>query len=164
MSDVCLGITLKNKKCTKKTKHGYCRHHISQKKDILLGKTTQIIDITSEEIEECCVCTDPIEKKLECGHYIHMDCVIRSGKDLCPVCRTKLNLNISDRKKMHEYAEKYRKSSLEEEHARIRKQYYGSHFNRNDMLENMRILFEGFRNPRIRLPLHNTEYMIIVID
>lgn len=45
---------------------------------------------------DCMICTDEFtvyDKALEpCGHWVHLECVYKSGKDICPICRTKLNL------------------------------------------------------------------------
>ena len=37
---------------------------------------------------QCCVCYENFDDdKLECGHDIHMICVVKSGKNRCPLCR-----------------------------------------------------------------------------
>ena len=39
----------------------------------------------------CCVCLEEFEQDFtplnECGHYIHLECIINSGKNECPLCR-----------------------------------------------------------------------------
>jgi hypothetical protein len=80
MSTQCHGKTLKGKQCTIRSNSDYCRFHKAQ-------EGTKV-----EEIETCCVCTDPIDKKLKCGHGIHIECVIKSGKKQCPLCRAPVRM------------------------------------------------------------------------
>lgn len=42
----------------------------------------------------CCVCTDPLDTEpapLECGHWVHRDCIVKSAKAECPLCRATLS-------------------------------------------------------------------------
>lgn len=108
-SGVCSGVTSKGEKCRIKTREKYCRHH----------KPDEKVDV---EMDECCVCTDPIPSKelLSCGHNIHMTCVVKSGKDTCPICRSKVNMSREDRREMNEYHKKYQRSNMVEETNRLR--------------------------------------------
>jgi hypothetical protein len=70
--------------CTEKTydESGYCYHHRND-------KPTQ-----------CAVCLNSIHqinKPLICGHWIHKKCIQKSGKSECPICRSKLNIKISQK-------------------------------------------------------------------
>lgn len=58
----------------------YCMRHISVVPPLA----------TVEPESECGVCFEPIGVQLPCGHFVHKECVIRSGKRTCPVCRTEL--------------------------------------------------------------------------
>lgn len=41
------------------------------------------------EKEDCAICMEQIDKcPLSCGHWIHIDCVIQSGKKECPICKS----------------------------------------------------------------------------
>lgn len=42
--------------------------------------------------EDCAVCTDECEEVLTCGHNVHWQCVARSGRASCPVCRAQLQI------------------------------------------------------------------------
>ena len=51
---------------------------------------------------ECVICNEKIHEKdivgLECAHFYHIKCVIeliRKRTRKCPLCRTKIRLNIS---------------------------------------------------------------------
>lgn len=50
----------------------------------------------------CCVCYEEFKPDFvplnPCGHYIHTLCVLKTGKDLCPICRGKVFLNIPEPK------------------------------------------------------------------
>jgi hypothetical protein len=111
MSGICLGITNKGKRCNKKTLNGYCKYHISQK----------------DPPDECCVCTDPVQKDkkilCECNSSVHRECIVKSGKSECPVCRRTVVLKVSEKKRMKEYAEKYRKDMAWEEFQRFQEEY-----------------------------------------
>lgn len=42
---------------------------------------------------DCPVCMNRItrtHRPLSCGHYVHRACIVRSGRPLCPLCRTRL--------------------------------------------------------------------------
>lgn len=50
-----------------------------------------------EKQKECCVCMEKInEKKLSCGHNIHIICIIKSKKTECPMCFTNLSQECMD--------------------------------------------------------------------
>lgn len=45
--------------------------------------------------EDCPVCMESlsdVNQPLSCGHWIHRNCVIKWGKDKCPVCRSNIKL------------------------------------------------------------------------
>jgi len=46
---------------------------------------------------ECIICYEPFssqDEALECGHWVHKNCIIKWGVNQCPLCRTTLHLNI----------------------------------------------------------------------
>ena len=67
------------------------------------------------EKEDCAVCTDSVNIPLSCGHWIHNQCVIQSGKANCPICRSQINLTKEEYEKTMEYDRKYKQQFLEED-------------------------------------------------
>ncbi len=49
-------------------------------------------------MSECCVCLSLIKNKnyLICGHMVHKKCIIKSGKNECPICRKVVLQNKKD--------------------------------------------------------------------
>ena len=45
---------------------------------------------SSENMDECCICMDPVTKLSKCGHGICQECIKKLHKEECPVCRQKL--------------------------------------------------------------------------
>lgn len=76
----CRGVTKKGERCRRKaSQDGYCYSH----------KPGFVQDIP----DECAVCFETFSDEdthLECGHWIHMACVVKSGKAECPICKTVL--------------------------------------------------------------------------
>ena len=132
MSNQCAGTTLKGIRCNVKTHSSYCRFHKNQepppimipvnlpqitipKIPIILppAKPTVIQDLQEDEI--CCVCTDPVNSKLTpCGHLVHMDCVIKSGKNTCPLCRQKVRMTRQQHRETEDYNLKYQRETRQE--------------------------------------------------
>jgi hypothetical protein len=56
--------------------------HIEDKKHI-----SKYYEVCSRGFEEDFTPLSP------CGHYIHIECVVKSGEDKCPICRNKVLLN-----------------------------------------------------------------------
>jgi len=49
--------------------------------------------------EDCPVCYESINSQkeaLECGHWVHTECIVKSTKAQCPICRRSLVLNPKD--------------------------------------------------------------------
>lgn len=57
---------------------------------------------TCEKPSECPVCYEALEdhKPLSCGHWVHKSCIIKSKKDICPMCRAKVKLTRREREEM----------------------------------------------------------------
>jgi len=88
----CIGTTLKGKKCKNKIYRDfdYCKRHYNK---FRLEKPT-----------ECPVCMeslDDVKIPLSCSHWVHRECIIKWGKDKCPVCRADIKLTIKERQKIH---------------------------------------------------------------
>lgn len=64
-----------------------------------------------EKPEECPICVETFqveEQPLKCGHYIHRECVIKSGKRHCPICRFNIYLKPTEMKECKNYEMQYR--------------------------------------------------------
>lgn len=75
----CHGTTKNGRPCRRKVKNGtLCIHHRDKKKTWV-----------QEKPDECPVCFEPLGKirPLSCGHWVHKNCVLMSGKKECPICR-----------------------------------------------------------------------------
>jgi hypothetical protein len=60
-----------------------------------------------QEEKECFVCVLPIESPLPCGHFVHTECIIRSGKAQCPFCKKKIYLSKQQKSKTRYFLKKY---------------------------------------------------------
>jgi hypothetical protein len=68
--------------------------------EILTGSQKNITSFTLECPGECCICTDSlsVDDKLECGHWVHKQCIRENVKHRgpdgckCPFCRQDLPL------------------------------------------------------------------------
>jgi hypothetical protein len=108
----CNGVTKKGENCKIDTVEGheYCWRHI-------------VPPISIDKPDECCICIEPLNDEktpLECGHWIHRECVVKSAKAQCPLCRAPLpHLG----KKILKQIETVRKARLrqqvEEEHQEL---------------------------------------------
>jgi hypothetical protein len=88
---VCCGTTLKGKSCKNKTfeKYNYCKLHYNK------------FRLCKEE--NCPVCMeslDNVKVPLSCSHWIHKSCILKWGKDECPICRSKIKLTSVERRKL----------------------------------------------------------------
>ena len=76
--------------------------------------------------EECPVCLDTLKDEkyplLECGHWVHHDCVINSGKAECPCCRAQVKLNKTQQSKLKKIHNKFKRDKEEEERREIQQQ------------------------------------------
>lgn len=135
MSVCCIYKT--KKPCRKKVKEGdMCTYH----KNIIKKNSTY-------KEESCCVCLENFENNFiplkECKHYVHIECVINSGKDQCPICRVKIKLNRSQKMELKkvqtknriEEEERYRQELIREEE-RFRQEYIDEEeFDERDLLD-----------------------------
>ena len=82
------------------SQYTFCHHHIHCEKPM------QYLD----KPDECPVCLDELDQTdlpLKCGHYVHRDCIIKSGKTKCPICRFDIYLTLSELKKCKSYRLQY---------------------------------------------------------
>jgi len=83
-SQTCNGMVIyKNEliKCLYSTNNLFCEHHIHQYR--------------FEKPNECMVCLDCISSETEiplnCGHWVHKECLKKSNQTRCPLCRQEMN-------------------------------------------------------------------------
>ena len=66
-------------------------------------------------IDQCTVCYSSI-RSLECGHFICKPCIVKSGKQLCPICKADVKLTDKQKQDCVERAKKlFKKSKSEQE-------------------------------------------------
>lgn len=115
--NICKGITLKGLRCTKQSISGreYCHLHYTQDKNIF----------KQEKPNECPICCEQMNEKKpkSCGHWIHNECIINSGKQECPLCRKKIILTQQAVKKLKEIATRHHKEKIEEETEELMNEY-----------------------------------------
>lgn len=56
---------------------------------------------SNDDFTCCSVCTDRIKQKLNCGHFVHLKCIISSGFNRCPECRAEMRLTRAQRSEMY---------------------------------------------------------------
>ena len=59
-----------------------------------------------EQQDECHVCCESIDTHLSCGHWIHVDCVVQTGKAECPLCKKVVSMSIDNVIKMENISKK----------------------------------------------------------
>ena len=104
-SNLCHGVTLKGKPCTKRTLDStlFCHHHKDQANG--LPKPTTEKDFNSDpqiEKDECCVCYEmmPVSQGLSCKHLVCKVCLEKMRDDRCPMCRSPLKLDTKAKKEI----------------------------------------------------------------
>jgi hypothetical protein len=66
-------------------------------------------------VDQCTVCYSSI-RSLECGHFICKPCIVKSGKQLCPICKADVKLTDKQKQDCVERAKKlFKKSKSEQE-------------------------------------------------
>ncbi len=83
--------------------YDYCPRHLHMEQPLKI----------LEKSEECSVCLESLsdcKEPLKCGHWIHKSCVIKSGKNKCPICRFSIYLKPSEIKECKFYEQSYRQS------------------------------------------------------
>lgn len=107
----CKGKTVLGKNCNRRVKNGlYCYQH-------------KIYPYLQDKPPDCIVCYENINKEtnpLECGHWIHKKCVIKSAKAECPICRAKLHFGNNTMNKINKLYRKRQEEYLVEEEELLR--------------------------------------------
>jgi len=80
----------------------------------IVGEST---DFKEEQQDECHVCCESIDTHLSCGHWIHIDCVVQTGKPNCPLCKKVVSMSIDDVIKMEKLSKK-KKLEIEQQERR----------------------------------------------
>lgn len=95
MTNQCLGKTKQGRQCKNKVLLGqYCFRH----KERIVAKEPEKKEIAkrfiAEKPEDCPICCFDLHmnEPLECGHWVHHECILKSGKKECPFCRKTLNI------------------------------------------------------------------------
>lgn len=109
---ICNGITLSGKRCNRKVKDGceFCYQHINVYRQT--------------KPSTCIICYEPLTdvlKPLICGHWIHTECIIQSGKAQCPICRKELELKNRDMRRLERIARERREELIAEEQEELRR-------------------------------------------
>jgi hypothetical protein len=104
----CPGTTKNGIQCGRwlKCNHEYCKYHKYQSS--LWAK---------DKPDVCPICCDKFTNSnvpLSCGHWVHLNCVIKWGEDICPICKEKLILDKKTKKKI-EQKKKQRKEVSDNE-------------------------------------------------
>ena len=105
--NTCKSLTIKGKKCRKKTKGEFCHLHkvkniVNSASDLLKSSKINNLGIfyAKDSIEpvECPICFEEIEKEdvnktiLKCGHIHCINCISSLRNLSCPMCRGPLEL------------------------------------------------------------------------
>ncbi len=116
MSIICQGITLSGGQCHRKIKNQqYCYQHRQNPCDVKKHRETKP--------SECIICYESLANQryaLECGHWIHIKCIINSAKAECPICRTKLTVGKRAMKRIEKLARTREVEFLQEEEDELR--------------------------------------------
>lgn len=130
-TNVCKGTTCKGKPCKRTVKSGdYCCYHtpkpIQEKEKLPIKKVEEkpkklYPKSTFDKLDECCVCIENLsdDDYLSCGHWIHTSCVVKSGKQECPICRAEIILTDQDKSQLEKIAKDRRDEEVEEQHRRL---------------------------------------------
>jgi hypothetical protein len=73
--------------------------------------------------EDCAICMENFpQQPLSCGHWIHFDCIIKTEKKECPMCKSVLSFTRDQLKKFNQYQREIQiKRDQEEEQERIQR-------------------------------------------
>lgn len=105
---------LKNKK--QKCKYPKCRKRCATE-DICCKEHSKVLTVF-EKPEECPICLEKFSSEIPlipCNHWICQECVIKTGKNECPVCRTIVDFDGQNKKKMEKSMKKRDKELKEEQ-------------------------------------------------
>lgn len=106
----CSYVMKNNERCPLRSQNSskYCSKHYS----------------TYERESECPVCMGKVYKVLRpCEHWVCKDCIIKSGKPECPICRKHVTLSKKERDLLRKEAHINRKKKEEEERKELIEEY-----------------------------------------
>ena len=88
----------------------------------------------AEKPQDCPVCFESLDnenKTLSCGHWVHKECIIKSKKDCCPICRQTVKLSLEEQYRLQELQHQEKKEeprlALNEEFNRVVSRYIQSY-------------------------------------
>lgn len=100
----CKGLTLLGKSCHRIIRAGdYCFQHINKYRE--------------RKPKKCIICYESMineRSALNCGHWIHIQCIVNSAKEECPICRKKVRLNLKNKLLIERLAKKRRQEMDEQ--------------------------------------------------
>lgn len=122
--ECCEGLLVENENTRSgdEHRHHHCAYILPRQKRYCKIKTFPNYDFCNrhsylerplkflEKPEDCSVCLDPFEEHeiaLKCGHWIHKSCIIKSGKNKCPICRFTIYLKPEEMKRCKMYNNTY---------------------------------------------------------
>lgn len=89
----CPGKTMLGHRCKRMLKsNAHCKHH-----------SVQFLQWAKDKPSECCICVEGFcdtDRPLSCGHWVHSSCIVKWGKQECPICRETITLNKKDTNKI----------------------------------------------------------------
>lgn len=99
----CQGLTQKGCECKIRPKKGhiYCKRHEYQ--------------CRFPRPVECPICMESLDQvriPLSCSHWIHPDCIVKWGKEQCPVCRQSISLPWEFKFKLRQQEARKRKQNF----------------------------------------------------
>lgn len=89
-----------------------CKIPILEKDTMYCKRHERILE---REERVCCVCYVGIPKNdpiLECRHCVHRECIVKSTKPECPICRRKIRFSDEEQTRSDQYWRKYRRNEL----------------------------------------------------
>jgi len=92
--------------------------------------------------DDCPVCTESLKDEkyplINCGHWVHYNCIIESGKAECPMCRTSATLTRELKKELTKKSKQRKEENEREELETVREMFADENY---DM-----ILYRVFRD------------------
>jgi len=147
----CKGLKKNKDRCKKMLRNmEYCYFHKGQSNYVKNDKKDEKKDDERYREDTCPVCLDDFEKDFKplerCNHWVHRECVAKSGKSMCPVCREEVVLTCP--KHIEILIEEQKKQKLEkEEEDRQMAIVLQNHYNRQaefDRILNSFIFINGY--------------------
>ncbi len=84
----------------KATSHyGLCKHHCGEHK---------------RDREDCVICTESVKQPISCGHWLHFECIMKTGKKECPLCMMTLKLTQEEQQQFKKHNKNKRMKIREE--------------------------------------------------